>query len=283
MGRTVVQSRHCARYLCLTARNPGPNSDPTRMRTTTTLALAAALTLASAAQAQLLYVYMPEEGPLVNGTTVVKYGQPSESIVSQQLPVVLNGSGSTEVGVKRYELSAPAGTENYFCWYDCWIPADAGTHPLWYAIDPYVLQSGVQFNGFYADVIPHGITGTSSFLFVWYDVADTTDSVWVQIDFDIAEGAGLPERTDVVNSFDAHPNPSLDGALNMDINLAHWTGHEELVLRDATGRIAVRRLLTQGTRRVDLGTGELAPGVWMATLLREGEVLATRRVVVAGH
>lgn|GEM_PF-2139883 len=272
-----------AAYLCLTARSPGPNTNEyARMRTTTTLAFAALL-LAPAAQAQLLNIYLPDEGPLVNGSTVVKYGQPSEGIVSQQLPVVLNASASTEVGVKRYELEAPAGTQNYFCWYDCWIPAAAGTHPLWYAIDPYVLQPGIQFNGFYADVMPQGITGNSSFLFVWYDVADTTDSVWVRIDFEIAEGAGLPERTDVVSAFSAHPNPSLDGAMNMDISLATWTGHEELVLRDATGRMALRRALPQGTRRVDLRAGELTPGVWIATLLSEGEVLASRRVVVAGH
>src|SRR5690606_4578674 len=40
---------------------------------------------------------------------------------------------------------------------------------------------------------------------------------------------------------------------------------------------------TQGTRRVDLQAGELAPGVRMATLLSDGAVLATRRLVVAGH
>ncbi|HNA32809.1 MAG TPA: hypothetical protein PL106_06775, partial [Flavobacteriales bacterium] len=88
------------------------------MRTTATLALVSSLFLATAAQAQLLNVYLPGEGPLVNGTTVVKYGQPSDNIVSQQLPVVLNAANSTEVGLKRYELSATAGTDNYFCWYD---------------------------------------------------------------------------------------------------------------------------------------------------------------------
>jgi len=253
------------------------------MRTTATLALVSSLFLTTAAQAQLLNVYLPGEGPLVNGTTVVKYGQPSDNIVSQQLPVVLNAANSTEVGLKRYELSATVGTDNYFCWYDCWLPAAAGTHPLWYAINPYTLQPGVQFNGFYADVMPQGLTSDHSFLFVWYDVADTTDSVSVRIDFEIAEGAGIAERTDVVNTFSAMPNPSLDGAVNLDIDLAKWSGHEELMLRDATGRISMRRNITQGTRRVDLQAGELAPGVWMATLLSDGAVLATRRLVVAGH
>lgn len=249
-----------------------------------TAAVISALMLSMQVNAQVVNVYQEAGGPVVNGTLVTAYGQPTDNIVQEQMPVMNNTGENVTVNVKRYELNVPSEiTINYFCWGDCLIPDTTGDHPLWYALSPLDLQPGEVQNGFYADYKPLGVSGMACFRFVWFDVADTTDSVYVDLCFDVYEGAGIREDANGVDRFDLMPNPTSDGQVDLYLDLADATGREQLVLRDATGREAYRTRVFEGQRRMSLGNGALLPGIWHATLVLDGKPLATRRLVISGR
>lgn len=67
------------------------------------------------ARAQLAELH-DADGNVVNGQTVVHWGDMQTANQKQGLDVVLLGSATKVVNVKRYELSVQTGTENYFCW-----------------------------------------------------------------------------------------------------------------------------------------------------------------------
>lgn len=253
------------------------------MMKNSTLVLATIGMLATTAtQAQLLDV-TNGDGELMNGTSVLVVGAPSDAILDIPFVCTLNGPDAKTVNMVRYELDACAGTQNYFCWGECWLPANAGVHPAWNAISPVTMSPGVANNGFHAYFKPMEQVTTCCFRFVWYDNANTTDSVWVDICFSTAPDASVDETAAGVFGFDIAPNPVAGEEVTIALDVAADALRPELVLVNSLGARAFVQPLAGGLSRTSVATRDLAPGVWMAQLHIGGKPVATRRLVVSGR
>jgi hypothetical protein len=236
------------------------------------------LFVAGLSQGQLVEV-LDESNNLVNEQDITVLVDPTVSFYEVSLPVVLQGADAAEVNVVRYEEDACPGTQNYFCWGECWLPVNAGAQPTWNAIDPVTLSPGVEFTGFHAYWKPFGQQQTCCFLFTWHRVSDYNDSTWVRICFD-----SMPFSVDDLSAagagFDLFPNPANGGEVGVSFDHPITEGRTELVWHSALGGAVRATPLPKGVGRTTVSTEGLAQGVWFAELRVNGTPAAVRRVVV---
>lgn len=241
-------------------------------------ALILALGTGLSTNAQLLNI-KNLDNQVVNSTTVWYAGEPSDNAMELDLLANLNGLDAKTVNVKRYESVPVMGTKNYFCWGECWLEQNAGTHPVWYAITPVELAPGVDYNGFHAYYKPQGMDTTACFRFVWFDENNTSDTVWVDVCFSTT-GAGVEDLTLSPADMNVVPNPTNGAVPTVQFagNGANAEGF--VVVRSATGATVMTQRKTAGQQSVALDGAELPEGVYFASLEQDGRNLATRRVVV---
>ncbi len=222
-----------------------------------------------------------ENAQIVNGTTIQIAAEVTDQ--DQLLGMGLNAQNtsgtSRTINVKRYELDVLHGTANYFCWDLCYGERNAGVSPLWVGADPIPMGVGATANGFHAYYKPKGYLGTSTFRYVWYDMASVNDSTWVDFVFNVTDVVGI-EEAGAVRTFSAYPNPATGSNITISYDLAAAAVGDRLAVYNLLGeRQLVKRLGgTQG--QVVINEHELGSGVWFAVLERNGKAMATKRVVV---
>ncbi len=239
-----------------------------------------ALLLAVPSHAQLLNV-KNDNGDIVNSTQISMAVDSLDGVMLLDLPTVLNGDVLKNVKMRRYELSAPDSSYNYFCWGDCWLASIAHSHMIWSSIGGIDMTPGVPYHGFHAYHEPRGHAGTACFRFVWYDQANVNDTVWVDICF-AAEEVGIAEQAITHERMDVYPTPSASD-VTFTFEGTSVGARRELVLRDALGQRVRSIRLADGQRTMELTDSELGTGVWFATLERDGVAVTTRRFVITGH
>jgi len=236
--------------------------------------------MACTLQAQIITV-TNSQGDVVNGQLVTVSGQADAALLSRNLLATRNGSTAINVNMRRYELSAQPGTENYFCWGVCYDAVPAGVLPTWSAGQEGLLtmEPGVTLNNFSAYHKPLGFAGVSTYRYVWYNAASSTDTVHVDIRFDVA-AVGIEELNGRPARLEAYPNPTSGQDVQLEVTLDRAALGTQVVAYDMLGA-AVRRVpFGANQNRLVLPTSEWTPGVYFVSIERNGATLATRRVVV---
>jgi len=237
--------------------------------------------LALTAHAQLINI-TNGSGTVVNGQMVTITGQADAALLTASLNATRTGATAVNVNVRRYELNVQSGTQNYFCWGVCYDATPSGTVPVWTAGQEAMLPMapGVTLDNFHGYHVPLGIAGVSSYRFVWYNTAIPSDSVFVDVRFDVSV-VGIGEVSAAAARLDASPNPAIGQDAVIDIGLDRAAAGTQLMVHDMLGA-AVKRYAVSGQQsRLVLPTSEWTPGVYFVSLQREGVLLATKRVVVA--
>ena len=230
--------------------------------------------------AQGLVTLYDEEENVVNGTVIFNPSGGSSARDTVKLVTVVVGTTDREVSVRRYEVWPVEGSRNFFCWGICYLPAYSGTNPVWLSPQPETLSEGEYFTGFSAYYESTGMSGTARFRYVWYDENDPEgpDSSWVDIDFGGA--VGVAERGDVNAALEIGPNPSAGNDLVLNYAMADLGQSSEILLFNVLGEKVRRQPLSSTHGRITLSGAGLESGVYFANILRNGRMLATRRVVI---
>lgn len=244
------------------------------------LLIAAVAALPRAASAQMVEV-RDIDGNVLNNTNVQVVEAVGNMDQIMGIPAAVENISGTQrtINVKRYELSVPHGTGNYFCWDLCYNERNAGVSPLWVGGDPISMAPGSISNGFHAYYKPYGATGQAAFRYVWYDTASPNDSDWVDITFN-ATATGIAENASPVLGFSAFPNPVAHGDLTLNYELASTAPGTQLAIYNMLGERKLVRAIGAAEGKLVLRSGELGGGVWFAVLERNGRALATKRVVL---
>lgn len=233
--------------------------------------------------AQLL-TFTDENGVNIpSGTTIIHDGVSTSDYEYVHLSTTLNGSESKVVNMRRIELDVQSGTQNYYCWGVCYDAIDAGALPVWncLAIHSLSMNGGEEVNNFSGYHKPQGLTGTSSYRYIWFDVDNRDDSVWVDLEFRVtAVGIGDNVALARLNVF---PNPSKGADVQFDVEMPSLSGATALVIHNAVGQRIRTIPVRSGQPIARLSTEGLAPGLYFATLDHQGRGLVTQRFVVSGR
>ncbi len=248
------------------------------MRTLPTL-FSLLIAAAAVAQQDPVVTLRDAASNVVNNTTLIVYGNPSSNLLEQDLTAELNATATSVINVRRYELNTVPGSRNYFCWGVCYLPDTSGETPVWVSDSSVTMNPQQVVNNFHAYYKPMGAAAYACFQFVWYDMADPTDSTWVNICFDTQTFTGT-EEVATGSALEAFPNPVAGGEVTFAFGAGADTGGLQLVLYNALGERALVRSLSTATGRAVVPVNSLANGVWFAALEQNGHMVATKRLVV---
>ncbi|HRH37839.1 MAG TPA: T9SS type A sorting domain-containing protein [Flavobacteriales bacterium] len=243
--------------------------------------LVLATALATMAQAQLVNL-TDEGGNTVNNTTMVLFGSVDDVELSANITATKNGNTSANVNVRRYEITVVPSTQNFFCWGVCYDYFNAGDYPLFPGTSDAILhmepgQSLSNFHGYHRSA---GHTGVSTYRYVWFNIANPTDTAWVDLQFVITP-VGVEEITAVQPKLDVFPTPAIAQDVQVDYVLDRSTAGAKLVVYTMLGETMGKPMNIGSQGRVILRTAEWTSGIYFANIERDGRIIASRRIVIA--
>jgi len=228
--------------------------------------------------AQLNVQVTDGDGVVQNGNTIIVYDDPTAGTMHADLFSENMSSSNIVVNVKRYEMGVQPGTKNFFCWGVCYGSIDAGAQPLWISDDEVNMAPDSLYNNFHAYHQPENMVGVSCYRYVWYDMSQPNDSIWVDICFD-TESVGI-EENGIVSELNVYPNPSL-GSVNFDIVLESFTNDAQLVIHNLLGERVWSTSIQNNEQKIVLGEGELTPGIYFYSIEANGRVAVTEKLIIA--
>ncbi|MFZ5551844.1 MAG: T9SS type A sorting domain-containing protein [Bacteroidota bacterium] len=242
-----------------------------------TLCLAAT---AGWAMSQITLVDETNGNVITPGSTFMVSGTTAQADLNYDLIKAVNNTGTTtKINMRRYELTAPAGTKNYFCWYVCLTEVNAGASPtLNHSAGPVMnSNNGDTLDLFSGHHKPYGVPGMATFRYVWFDINDPNDSTYIDISFDIALGV---EENKISHEINLYPNPA-NAFVKYDYSLTNTTGSDKhLVIMDVLGN-KVREIAInneKGVITVDIHS--LKAGIYFYSLLVDGKAIETKRLMI---
>jgi hypothetical protein len=185
-----------------------------------------------------------------------------------------NGSAPIDVRVQRITIDTVPGTQNYFCWEQCYEPPTS-ISPTAMTINP-----GQRVEQFYADYKPNGQQGISTLAYCFYDDNNEADSVCVTVRFSASpvgiQDVFLGNQSGISESF---PNPAVDVA---KINYALSAGwqHAELKIYSMLGAQVKEVELTEDQGTLILNVADLPSGMYFYTLVVDDKSIATKKMLV---
>lgn len=238
------------------------------------------LATTSLVMAQITLVDETNGSVITPGTVFTVNGNNTQTDLNYDLIKAVNNTGTTtKINMRRYELTAPIGTKNYFCWYVCLTEVSAGAMPTLNHSQGPLLNSN---NGDTLDLFsghhkPYGNAGVATFRYVWYDINDVNDSTYIDLTFDIALGV---EEKEVVNEINLYPNPA-NSIVKLDYEFDNSvTSDKQLMIFDVLGNQVKEIALSNNKGILTIDVHSMKAGIYFYSLIVNGKATETRRLII---
>jgi len=202
-------------------------------------------------------------------------GDVNESLIQSQGLVENTSANTLDVKVRRITVDTVPGTQNYFCWVQCYEPETSQSPTA------LSMEAGAQSNSFYADYKPRGNAGVSTLTYCFYDVDNESDSTCVTVRFSAnptgVEDVFMGHESGISASY---PNPARTVA-HVNYALRQGWQRAEVAVYSMLGQrvMDVRLQADQGTLALDVA--DLPAGMYVYSLVVDGSVVQTRRMIIA--
>lgn len=190
---------------------------------------------------------------------------------------ILNSSNHTiTVGIEKIDENIRSSQVSTFCINnDCSETNIVENHSL------ISLLPGQIYSGFSTTLETGLVPGNSSVKFLIYNVANTSESVEVEINYSIneKEKEGILYASDAVELSDVFPNPVRDKAI---FNYTYLNPDKEakIVVHNVLGSIMNEFSLSAYESRLVIPVDSYNPGVYFYTLYIDNKGVATKKMVV---
>ncbi len=189
-------------------------------------------------------------------------------------------SQSVDVRINRVVNNITTDHETYFCWeycYDSGTSISGGASAAGIAIAP-----GASIDNFTFHVNANGKEGCGHVVVHFFNKKNANDYVEKVFDYCTLNGTTLSIASDVNASkvlSAPMPNPASDIAV-VRVDLPRSTGNTYLLVSDLAGKEISRINVNQPTNMVTIPTSAFNTGLYYLSLVAEGNVLATQKLVV---
>ena len=241
------------------------------------LSLLAALILLAGIGFSQSFILSNSHGTIPANANVVQAGTP-DSVEMVTYLNVKNVSGTTkEVLCKKVELTMLDSTEVSMCWAGgCY---GTGTFVSPNAASMAAGATNTEFSGHYTQTaFSHFKSGESIIRWVFFDRANPNDSASVTVKY-TTYPAAIAENTLQSASLSAlYPNPAPVNATCSYTLPAGASG--QLVVRDMLGSVVRSTDLASASGKATVSTVSLPDGIYFCSLLVDGKVSQTKKLVV---
>lgn len=208
-----------------------------------------------------------------NGDEVTIYGDSATSTTIYAHIDVTNNTGSDlDIKVKKVEMSLVSGSQNFFCWGQCYTPA------TYVSPSPVNVAAGATTGGFDGEYMPKGNLGTSKIMYVFFVDGDQNDSTAVIVNF-MATPVGVEKNSMKPELSDAFPNPANE-KVSFKYELPSDVTDARIIIRNMIGAVVKEVRLSQQTGEATIDTYELNEGVYFYSYILNDKIYVTRKLVI---
>ncbi len=211
--------------------------------------------------------------PLEPFEEVTIHGEANNIEMVIELDVTNNSSDSIAVLVKKVENYLIEGSVNTFCWGMCFLPN------VYQSPDYIVIEAGAtndsDFSGHYN---PNSNAGESSISYVFFDEANSDDSVMVTVIYTTLT-IGIGDRFNTVYNFSQpYPNPAT-GVVKFDYSFPNNQA-TTVKIYSLIGSLVGEIEVTSPTGTLSFNTDKLEEGFYFYTLFSGNEKMESGKFIV---
>jgi hypothetical protein len=211
-------------------------------------------------------------GNIPNDTTIVRTGSDTLIEIESYFAVKNNASTAMLVRVRKVELSLVDTSQNYFCWGACY---GFGTY---LSVDSVEIRSGaINYLDFSGHYLPNRSVGYSIIRYVFFDQANRSDSVCVNVKYD-TRPLEVDNKILINSNLTAYPNPA-DNTATFVYRLAEGSDATVLV-RNILGSVVKEVSLSGRDGKISVNTSDLANGIYFYSLVENGISVGTKKLIV---
>lgn len=234
-----------------------------------------AITLVSLTVISQNIIILDHSGNDIGGTTLIKEGVNTESVVSLELDIKNNSASSMDIKVRKTEIEITPGHDNFFCLGQCYPPSVFESPSI--TIDAGVTLPGSA--GFSCDVEPNGNGGITRMAYTFFDADNESDSVQVFVDFQIS-----PYSNSIIENIsgnfisEAFPNPATNF---VNFNYGYLpTSNASVRIHNLLGSEIMLIGLSNSDNRVTIPVNDLMKGIYFWSFIVDEKVIKTERLII---
>ena len=230
--------------------------------------------LTSSVMSQSMQIW-DNSGIVPNGTAIYLWGDSSYlSTLICELQVKNISSGTVSAKVKKIENTIIAGSSNTFCYAGNCFPSNVYVSPTFATI-----ASGATDTTFSSDYKPKGHLGESIITYVFFNIADTTDTAWVVVHFH-ATLAGINNFiTKEPEISEPYPNPAISHT-SFDYYLPSNAANTRFVLRNILGSTVNVIDIKNSEGKLILNTADIKSGIYLYSFYINDKLILTKKLIV---
>jgi len=211
---------------------------------------------------------------VVNGDTVYVNGSTNTSTLSVNLKVSNISSTAKKANVKRYEADVVAGSKNNLCFGMCFTDLITGTSPFSNPNSQITIPANDYTNGFHAYHLPKGYTGVSVYRYVFFDMDNTSDSVYVDIIFTVTNANSVAEENQ--KSFSVYLNENKH--LVVQSHSLQATPEVKVQVYDMFSNRVKEVVVNSSSFQIPMN--ELSSGVYLLHIQESDATICTKKIVI---
>lgn len=210
-------------------------------------------------------------GSIPDGGSVIFSTDEDTPITSGEKLIFVHNNGSSDalVKCKKTIIDTIAGTQNMFCWGQCFGPAtEVSPNPL-------IISAGdsTDEGGFSGEYYPNGNSGDSHIKYTFFS---DTDSISVIVTYHV-EPLSNPTYAILSERINVYPNPASDMAT---IALQSPNTNKTITLKNILGAIVYTENTTSSNDKIIVNTKDLIDGIYFLTITSNGLVVATKKLII---
>ena len=209
------------------------------------------------------------------GSTHTVWGEPDSSEIVFHAVVRNNTEKWMKIKVRRSQIEMLDSTSSYFCWGEC-FDDDVVESP-----DSILIPSGGSsaddaFSGHY---LPKGKIGTSVVEYMFYNMDNEEEYVKVLVNY-WASPESIDEGIMSGGSIsDIYPNPA-SNFVNLDYQLTPQVKTAEIRIVNLLGTLVTEAVIERNGNKLTIDVSQLKKGIYFYTLLINGGVYQTQKLIV---
>lgn len=211
-------------------------------------------------------------GSIPNGGSIIFSTDEDTPITSGQRPIYVHNNGATDalVKCKKTIIDTIPGTQNMFCWGQCFGPAtEVSPNPL-------IIMAGdsTDEGGFSGEYYPYGNSGDSHIKYTFFS---DTDSISVIVTYHV-EPLSNQNYSKIDEYLDVFPNPA-SAMITIGMHYSPNT-NKTITMKNILGAIVYPEVKPYTNDKITINTTDLIDGIYFLTITSNGLVVNTKKIII---
>lgn len=212
------------------------------------------------------------DGNVISNETVYYEGNTNDNLIEMGLKVTNNGQTAINVKVKKEEVSITDGTENYFCWKECYAPN------IFVSPDFLTIESGATNDrSFKGDYKPNQKDGESSIRYTFFNMDDEQDMVTVLVVYNVSSPTSVSQLGNKSQVSKPYPVPANE-FVTIEYKLDRTDG-VKLEIFNLQGLKTEERLIKQAKGEFILFSDKYKSGIYLYQFTQNGKVIDSGKFI----